>query len=186
MKLVIFDLAGTLLPSSAPTAILKAAQDFNISIDTGDLRHTTLEKIGNAAQKHGIDRKQFFDKFWQEYSKEAKKEALFPETREVLTKLREKNIRLALFTDNRRDVVYETLRDHDLEHFFEVIITLDEIKKPKPDPDGLNQILQKLTIANEDVIFVGDRIADKIAGKHAGIDVLFLENSSDLLKLLEY
>ena len=47
MKLVIFDLAGTLLPSSAPAAMLKAAQGFNISIDPGDLRHTTLEKIGN-------------------------------------------------------------------------------------------------------------------------------------------
>jgi len=184
VKLVIFDLAGTLLPSSAPTAMLKAAQDFNISIEPGDLKHTTLEKIGNEAQKQGIDRKHFFDKFWQEYSKDAKKETLFPETREVLTKLRDKNIQLAIFTDNRRDVVYETLRDHNLEHFFEIIITLDDIKKPKPDPDGLNLILQKLPIAKEEIIFVGDRIADKIAGKHAGIDVLLLEKSSDLLKLL--
>lgn len=186
MKLVIFDLAGTLLPSSAPTAMLKAAQEFNISIDPGNLRHATLEKIGNAAQQQGIDRKHFFDKFWQEYRKEAKKEALFPETREVLTKLREKNIRLALFTDNRRDVVIETLRDHDLEQFFELIITLDEIKKPKPDPDGLNLILQKTSIVKEDVVFVGDRIADKMAGDQAGVDVLLINHSSDLLKLLEW
>jgi len=186
MKLVIFDLAGTLLPSSAPAAIIKAAQDFKISIDPGDLRHTTLEKIGNLAEKQGIDRKNFFHTFWDEYSKEAKKEALFPETREVLTKLREKSIRLALFTDNRKDVVYETLHNHDLEHFFEVIITLDEIKKPKPNTDGLNLILQKLPIAKEDIIFVGDKIADKIAGNRAEIEVLLLEQSSDLLKLLEY
>ena len=128
MKLVIFDLAGTLLPSSAPAALTKAAQNLGISIKTGDLRHTTLEKLETEAQKQGIDRETFFNTFWNEYLHEAKKEKLFPETREVLTKLKEKKILLALFSDNRKDVVYETLRDHDLEHFFEIIVTLDDVK----------------------------------------------------------
>jgi len=49
----------------------------------GNLRNTTLKKMGNLVNSHGIDPYQFFDRFWEEYKIEAKKETLFPETMKV-------------------------------------------------------------------------------------------------------
>lgn len=185
MKAVVFDLAGTLLPSPAKRALINTARAFGISIEMNELKYITVEEIENEVQKHEIKRKNFFERFWKVYLSESKKETLFPETRNVLKKLKEKEIQLALFSDVRKNVVHEILRDHDLEHFFEVIITIDDVQKPKPDPEGLIQILQRLSIEKADIIFVGDRIADKTAGERAGVEFLLIDQSSDLLKLLD-
>jgi pyrophosphatase PpaX len=53
---------------------------------------------------------------------------------------------------------------------FDWIITLDEVKKPKPDPDGIRQCLDQFQLKSHDILFVGDTIYDYQAGKNAGVD----------------
>jgi len=181
---VVFDLAGTLLPSPTKRVLVETARHFEILIEVSPLRHVTIEEIAKEVETQGIEHKEFFETFWKNYSQYVTFFSLFPETRDVLEKLKEKGIRLALFSDVPKKIVRKILRDHELEHFFEVVITLDDVQKPKPSPEGLNLILRKLSVSKEDVIFVGDRIADKIAGERAGVKVLLLNQSSDLLTLL--
>jgi len=43
---------------------------------------------------------------------------------------------------------------------FDVTITGDEVKKPKPDPEGIQKCLGLLHNSTDEVIFVGDSETD--------------------------
>jgi len=56
--------------------------------------------------------------------------------------------------------------------FFDYCISSDDVKKGKPDPEGLLKILNKFRLNNKDAIFVGDSIYDYKASKAAKIKYL--------------
>jgi len=43
---------------------------------------------------------------------------------------------------------------------------------PKPDPEGINKILEIMNLSKEQVLFVGDSNADIESGNRAGIDTV--------------
>ncbi len=55
------------------------------------------------------------------------------------------------------------------EEFFGEIITGDDTKNPKPDPEGANIILERTKAARKRTIFIGDGAADTGAARGAGI-----------------
>ena len=57
-------------------------------------------------------------------------------------------------------------------NFFDYCVTSDDVKKGKPDPEGLLKILNKFKINNKKTIFVGDSIYDFRASKAAKIKYL--------------
>ena len=42
-----------------------------------------------------------------------------------------------------------------------------------------------MSVSEEDMLLVGDRIVDKIAGDRAGVKVFLIDHHSDLLKLVD-
>lgn len=54
-----------------------------------------------------------------------------------------------------------------LEKFF--IVTSDDVKATKPDPEGIKKVLKQLGLQPEEVVMVGDLPADITAGKKAGV-----------------
>ena len=53
--------------------------------------------------------------------------------------------------------------------FFDFIICADDVKKGKPNPEGLLKILNKFNVNHTDAFFVGDSIYDYKASKSAKI-----------------
>ncbi len=53
---------------------------------------------------------------------------------ELLSILKERNLKLALVTSSHKDILDYSLSS-DLKKFFDVIVTGDKIKRPKPNPD---------------------------------------------------
>jgi len=78
-----------------------------------------------------------------------------------------KRAELALFTgrtSRELDYTFERCRTRD---FFKQIVTVEDVKRPKPDPEGLLKIL-----AGRDpsaAIYVGDNVDDALASKAAKI-----------------
>ena len=94
---------------------------------------------------------------------------VFPGITELLRKIRGSGRRLALFTGVEKNMMEYTLTPFKLSEFFEVRITADDIKKSKPDPEGINLALSRIKASPKESIYVGDSPADIVAGKAAGV-----------------
>lgn len=52
------------------------------------------------------------------------------------------------------------------------IVTSDEVKKTKPDPEGINRLMKILDLTSNEVIILGDLPVDMLAAKAAGVHAL--------------
>ena len=62
-----------------------------------------------------------------------------------------------------------------VKEIFDVIITPQDIKKGKPNPEGIIKIKKTLDVSNKNIYFIGDTLFDKIAAKKANINFLYAE-----------
>jgi len=53
--------------------------------------------------------------------------------------------------------------------YFDVLVTLDDVKRPKPDPEGIHAALRALASAPDAAMMVGDSHYDIEAARNAGI-----------------
>ena len=84
-------------------------------------------------------------------------------------KLLKKNYKLAVFTSKSRNRTLNILKKY---NFFKYIVTSDDIKKGKPNPEGLIKIISRLKVKKTNTIFVGDSLYDYQASKLAKIKYL--------------
>ena len=94
---------------------------------------------------------------------------------EILTALKEKGYRLGVVTNKGLPLTIYSLEICHIESLFDVIISADDVKIPKPDPTGINKALEKLGIKNkEEVLYIGDNDIDYITASNAGVDTLLV------------
>jgi len=94
---------------------------------------------------------------------------VFPGITELLGKIKGSGRRLALFTGVEKNMMEYTLNPFKLVDFFEVRITADDIRKSKPDPEGINLALSRINADPKESMYVGDSPSDIISGKRAGV-----------------
>ncbi|WP_407408629.1 pyrophosphatase PpaX, partial [Peribacillus sp.] len=63
---------------------------------------------------------------------------------ETVQTLKQSGYKLAVVTTKKRDIVERGLRLSKLDQFFDVVVTLDEVKHAKPDPEPLLKALKQL------------------------------------------
>lgn len=93
---------------------------------------------------------------------------LEPGAREVLQVLKGKGKKLAICT-NRSTSMQAILENFDLVSLFDCVVTALDVKRPKPDPEGLFLILKTVSLPPEKVLFVGDSTLDQKASQSANI-----------------
>ncbi|WP_313804436.1 pyrophosphatase PpaX [Cytobacillus sp.] len=123
---------------------------------------------------------------------------------ETIRSLKEAGIKIGIVTTKVFMVVEKGLKLTKLDQFFDVIVALDHVKKPKPDPEPILKALELLGSKPEEAIMVGDNSHDILGGKNAGTKTAgvawsakgkefllqfnpdyMLENMADLLEILE-
>ncbi|WP_102344899.1 pyrophosphatase PpaX [Bacillus sp. Marseille-P3661] len=80
----------------------------------------------------------------------------------------EKGYKLGIVTTKIRTTVEMGLRLTKLDQFFDVIVTLDDVKRAKPDPEPIQLAMKQLNAVPEHTIMVGDNHHDIEGGKNAG------------------
>ena len=95
--------------------------------------------------------------------------SLFEGVLDMIKEFKENGIKMGLVTNRFKYSALEVMEPFDIKKYFDVIITLDEMEKPKPDPEGIIKAMNMLNAKKEDVIFVGDNKSDFLAGKNAGV-----------------
>jgi HAD superfamily hydrolase (TIGR01509 family) len=74
---------------------------------------------------------------------------------------------------------------HQLEQYFQSWYGVDDVPSGKPDPSGLQKIIQELELEKSQCLYIGDSPSDGQAAKAAGIysiGVTWGHSSSDLLR----
>ncbi|UCZ52647.1 pyrophosphatase PpaX [Bacillus shivajii] len=82
--------------------------------------------------------------------------------------LHEKGYKLAIVTTKRRETAVRGMKLMNLDQFFDVVVSLDEVTKYKPDPEPLLMALNGLKAKPESALMVGDSEHDILGGKNTG------------------
>ena len=91
---------------------------------------------------------------------------------ELLQKLNDTGCNCALCTGKDRSRTIEILRHFNMEHLFKIVVCSDDVINPKPHPESLLVIMEKLVASPENTIMVGDGINDILSAKNAGIKAI--------------
>lgn len=104
---------------------------------------------------------------------------LFPDAEEVVRRAREEyKFKVGLVTNTPRENVDKILEHFQLANHFDVVMTGDDVKRGKPDPEIVIKACERLKVEPEQVILVGDTEADYQAGKAAGCFVIGMGSKS--------
>ena len=101
----------------------------------------------------------------------ANRVGLFPSTKTTLEQLREMKLHLALATSSVSASARPFLERTGIRSLFDVIVTGDEVKRGKPDPDIYLQTAKQLAIAPDACLVIEDALAGVAAAKAANMRV---------------
>jgi HAD superfamily hydrolase (TIGR01548 family) len=74
---------------------------------------------------------------------------------------------LALFTGRTRTELDHTLDRLKTRQYFTQIVTMDDVRRLKPDPEGLFRLLGKLD--PREAVYLGDNVDDALSSQRAGV-----------------
>jgi len=176
IKNILFDFDGTLV-DSAPGIVKTMEETFkrmNIAVPSeAEMRATiglplkqALQQLGalsdENAQRATDTYRELFPIFEVGYVK------VFEGVVETLTELKKKGIRMAIVT-SRDTMSLDLIADkRGLTSFFETRVTGADGFTPKPAPDMVNALLQRMGIQKEETLVVGDTTFDIEMGNRAG------------------
>jgi phosphoglycolate phosphatase len=78
------------------------------------------------------------------------------------------DVPLGVCSLNCEDACRTALERHDILDAFDVVAGRDTVPARKPDPVALTWVLERLDVAPEDALFVGDSPSDEVTANRAG------------------
>ena len=179
LKGVILDLDGTLINSLKvyDEAHKKILEKYNIKSE-GSLDNSGMpieEILYNIINKYNLNisiedlKKEFENIILNEYIEKIK---FNPGAKQILNYFKDKKYKMAIFTSNTRKLTIEILKHLHIDNLFDVVITSDDVKQTKPDPEGYIKIIKEFSVLPNEILAVEDSIYGVIAAKRAGINVI--------------
>ncbi|MEG0591686.1 MAG: pyrophosphatase PpaX [Coprobacillus sp.] len=92
---------------------------------------------------------------------------IYPSVIETLQVLKDKGYPLAVVTTKQTQAAFIGLDLFSMRDYFDLVIGVDSVKKVKPDPEGINYVLENTKTSK--AIMIGDNTSDILAGKNANI-----------------
>lgn len=123
----------------------------------------------------GVTDEQQLAAFKKEYGKEADTHMtvntrLFPETKAVLTALKDAGARIGIISTKFRFRIKELLELHFPADFLDIIVGGEDVKTHKPSPEGLLSAIEQLHADKAETLYIGDSIVDAETARAAGVD----------------
>jgi len=119
---------------------------------------------------------------YREVVRERGIEAL-PGVREFLQRLKEREIPCAIASSTHRENIITTLDVLGLESHFSVIVTAEDVKRGKPDPEVFLTAASRLEVAPVDAVVFEDALVGIAAAKAAGMRVVAVATTEPKDKL---
>lgn len=183
MKVVIFDMDGTLIDSK---------KDLTISVNHVRKLHYNLEPLSEEFVVEAINMENrvlsrlFFeteiyhdrdrDVFEGHYEDQCiQNPYLYEGIKETLHALVESGIKISVATNAPTQFALRMLKHLEVDYLFDMIVGADAVAESKPSPEMLNKILKQYRFdkKNHKAWMVGDNSKDIKSAANAGIDSMF-------------
>lgn len=180
-KCCIFDLDGTLLDTVASLAhsANRAMEKFGLPPQpverykyfAGDGQ---IELIKRCVIASGDTYLTNFYKVLREYIKLFEKDCIYEVKpydgiTELTCWLKANNIKIAVLTNKQHDNALYVLNSVFGENYFDFILGQDDTHEKKPSRTGVDIILRKMNVKEDECIYIGDTNTDMKTGKNAGL-----------------
>jgi len=94
--------------------------------------------------------------------------ATFAGMHETLQKLHETGVPMAIVTSKASETALRGLKLFNMDHFFSVVIGVNECKNHKPDTEPVRKALERLRLPAAACLMIGDSPFDIISAREAG------------------
>lgn len=133
-----------------------------------DLQQTYLVLTKDANQEQA----EKFSSYFREKADQIMTEntSFFPGVLELLQKWRRQGKRLAIVTTKYHYRIEAILEKYQASGLFDIIIGGEDVKRPKPDPEGVLQVLGDWQLPKDQALYVGDSLVDARTAQAAGVD----------------
>ncbi len=181
-SLIIFDMDGTLVDSSLLLANAINHVRGHLGLPPMPSGHiigqVNNHRLNPAQYFYGLDHFEPIHEHWFSayYTAHHDRElALYDGVMDLLAVLKGEGKQMALATNAYRTSTLESLRHLEIEHFFDAIVTAEDVIMAKPDPEMLHRILHQLHATRDAALFIGDGPRDEEAAQAAGIDYIMVD-----------
>ncbi|MBK9097869.1 MAG: HAD-IA family hydrolase [bacterium] len=96
---------------------------------------------------------------------------LYDGIKEILHHLKSLGYPVGIFTGKGRTASLITLEKLGVDHYFDLIVTGDDVENHKPSPEGILKFLNYFGLKPERVLMIGDSVSDVFASREAGIKI---------------
>ena len=110
----------------------------------------------------------------------------FPEVKDVLNKLKEKNYKLAILSNGTPSLLKELVKSNDLDNIFDDIFSIEEVGIYKPDAKVYDIPVKKYKIQKEEVVFLSANTWDVSGGGNYGYNSVWVNRNNSIFDNLDY
>ena len=112
--------------------------------------------------------------------------SIFPEVKEVLDHLKEKNYKLAILSNGTHAQLNELVKSNNLESIFDKIFSIDEVGIYKPSSKVYDIPVKKFKIQKDEIIFLSANTWDVSGGGNYGYKSVWVNRNNNVFDSLDY
>ena len=201
IKAIVFDAYGTLFDVNSAAEKCKGKigdkwEGFANFWRTTQLEYTWLRSLMKRHKDFWQVTEDSLDKSMKAYKIDAsmKSELLnlykvlspYPEVKEVLKKLKEKEYRLAILSNGTPTLLNELVKSNNLENIFDNLFSIEEVGIYKPDSKVYDMPIKKYQIKAEEIAFLSANTWDVSGGGNYGYNAIWVNRNKNIFDNLDY
>ena len=200
-KIVVFDAYGTLFDVNSAAEKCKDKignkwEKFANFWRTTQLEYTWLRSLMNRHKDFLEITEDSLEKSMRVFdiNKNMKNELLslykilspFPEVREVLEKLKKKNLKLAILSNGTPSLLNDLVESNNLKNLFDDLFSIEEVKVYKPDPRVYEMPIKKYNVNADEITFLSSTTWDVSGGGNYGYNSIWVNRNKSEFDILDF
>ena len=110
----------------------------------------------------------------------------FPEVKDVLNKLKEKNYKLAILSNGTPSLLNELVKSNNIENIFDDIFSIEDVGVYKPDSRVYDIPTKKYKLQKNEVAFLSANTWDVSGGGNYGYNAIWVNRNNNIFDNLDY
>ena len=110
----------------------------------------------------------------------------FPEVKDVLNKLKEKNYKLAILSNGTPALLNELVKSSNIENIFDDVFSIEEVEIYKPHSRVYDIPVKKYQIQKNEVVFLSANTWDVSGGGNYGYNAIWVNRNNNIFDNLDY
>ena len=110
----------------------------------------------------------------------------FPEVKDVLKKLKEKNYKLAILSNGTPSLLNELVKSNNIENIFDDIFSIEDVGVYKPDSRVYDIPTKKYQLQKNEIAFLSANTWDVSGGGNYGYNAIWVNRNNNIFDNLDY